>query len=115
MVLFLIVVLLWAGPGLSFFVKWEWVGGESSKFFQHSNVLREHPRYFNVNLFSTLGIWFQKVSAFHELLIFPPAPTVLLESGVLSPTVPSSSVSRSLVLGTQNPWGFSQCGLLRLP
>lgn len=54
MVLFLIVVLLWAGPGLSFFVKWEWVGGGSSKFFQHSNVLREHPRYFNVSASSQL-------------------------------------------------------------
>lgn len=33
-VLFLIVVWLWASSGLSFFaVKWEWVGGESSKFF----------------------------------------------------------------------------------
>lgn len=71
MVLFLIVVELWASPGLSFFVKWEWVGGESSKFFHLSNILREHSGYFSVSLFSTHGIWIQTVSAVHELLIPP--------------------------------------------
>ena len=40
----------------------------------------EHPRYFSINLFETHGIWFQKVSAFHELLIFLLAPTVLPEN-----------------------------------